>query len=83
MAEPPPVRVVTYNVLSSHLCEPNYYVKCDPADLDPPTRLDRVKRQLEPHVSRPMRAIHSTFSPFTVHPQPVHSNVHSSFTAPV
>ena len=47
---PPPVRVVTYNVLSSHLCEPDYYVKCDPADLDPATRLSRVKAQLQPHV---------------------------------
>jgi len=43
-------RVVTYNVLSSHLCEPEHFTACDPSDLDPPMRLARVKEQLEPHV---------------------------------
>jgi len=36
------VRVVSYNVLSSHLCEPGYFVKCSPENLDPDTRLERV-----------------------------------------
>ena len=51
----PFTRVVSYNVLSSHLCEPEHFVKCDAADLDPPTRLRRVQEQLSdglPHTSR-------------------------------
>lgn len=50
LIEPSPVRVVTYNVLSSSLCEPDYYVKCKPGDLDPTVRLARVKEQLSPHL---------------------------------
>ena len=46
----PSVRVVTYNVLSSHLCEPTHYTACAPEDLDPPTRLRRVQEQLRPHI---------------------------------
>lgn len=43
-ATPSPfVRIVSYNVLSSHLCEPEHFLKCDPADLDPPTRRKRVE----------------------------------------
>lgn len=90
---PPPVRVVTYNVLSSHLCEPEYYVKCDPADLDPSTRLSRVKEQLAPHVSFPPSAasphVHTVNSRYSFRPTSTHrcgsrasSSRHSLFSAP-
>jgi len=54
---PPPgaatgLRLVTYNVLSSHLCEPDYYVASPPEDLDPPTRLKRVQNQLLDEMGR-------------------------------
>jgi hypothetical protein len=39
--------VVTYNVLSSSLCEEDYHVKCTPANLDPANRLRRVTKQLD------------------------------------
>lgn len=48
----PFVRVVSYNVLSSHLCEPTHYIKCDPADLDPDTRRQRVQQLLIPHMAK-------------------------------
>jgi hypothetical protein len=44
-------RVVTYNVLSSSLCEASYFTHCAPEDLDPPTRLARVLAKLEPEVA--------------------------------
>jgi len=52
-AVPPPafVRIVSFNVLSSSLCEPDHYIACKPGDLDPPVRLARLKEQLEPHMS--------------------------------
>lgn len=40
-------RVASYNVLSSKLCEPGYFVKCAKENLDPPTRLKRVQALLE------------------------------------
>ena len=36
------LRVASYNVLSSKLCEPGYFMKCAKENLDPPTRLKRV-----------------------------------------
>jgi len=48
----PQTRVVSYNVLSSHLCEPDYYVHCKAEDLDPATRLARVKAALTPHMDK-------------------------------
>lgn len=47
----PTVRVVTYNVLSSSLCEPSWFPKCDPKNLSPPTRLERVLDLLDKEVS--------------------------------
>ena len=47
-APPGFVRVVSYNVLSSHLCEPDHFLKCAPADLDPATRRQRVEALLKP-----------------------------------
>ena len=45
----PFVRVVSYNVLSSHLCEPSHFVACKPEDLEPAKRLERLKRALHTH----------------------------------
>lgn len=42
-----PIRIVSYNVLSSHLCSPSHFQACEPANLEPATRLERVKAQLE------------------------------------
>ena len=41
------LRVASYNVLSSKLCEPGYFIKCAKENLDPPTRLKRVQALLE------------------------------------
>ena len=38
----PFVRVVSYNVLSSHLCAPDHFLRCAPDALDPPQRLARI-----------------------------------------
>ena len=46
------VRVVTYNVLSSSLCEPGYFVKCAAEDLSPPNRLKRVAALLDAEVAK-------------------------------
>ena len=40
-------QVASYNVLSSKLCEPGYFIKCAKENLDPPTRLKRVQALLE------------------------------------
>lgn len=44
------VRVVTYNVLSSHLCDPNHFTHCDKTALNHWKRLERLKIKLEPFV---------------------------------
>ena len=44
------VRVASYNVLSSSLCEPGYFVKCAREDLHPPTRLKRVQASLQKEI---------------------------------
>lgn len=41
------IRIASYNVLSSSLCEPSYYTNSDPDALDPPQRLLRVIRKIE------------------------------------
>lgn len=48
----PFVRIVSYNVLSSHLCEPSHFVACKPEDLDPPKRLERIKAALQDQCER-------------------------------
>ena len=45
-------RVVTYNVLSSSLCEPEYFRNCAPEDLDPPSRLAKLLVKLEPEMKK-------------------------------
>ena len=46
------VPLVTYNVLSSGLCEPNWFPRCRPADLHPAQRLPRVQRKLQAEIDR-------------------------------
>lgn len=45
-------RFVTYNILSSHFSEPEHFVKCDRADLNPETRLKRVMGKLLPEMAQ-------------------------------
>lgn len=44
--------VTSYNVLSSHLAQPDHFRACDPADLEANTRLKRVKQQLNPEIEK-------------------------------
>lgn len=44
------VRVSTWNVLSSELCDPEYYSRNNPVDCVPEVRLERVKAQLEDEI---------------------------------
>ena len=48
----PLARVVSYNVLSSHLCGADHYTMCKPEDLDPPTRRKRVEALLMEHMDK-------------------------------
>lgn len=48
----PVARIVSYNILSSHLCEADHYIKCKPEDLDPPTRRKRVEALLTQHMDK-------------------------------
>eukprot|EP00928_Gymnodinium_smaydae_P041140 TRINITY_DN27852_c0_g1_i1.p1 TRINITY_DN27852_c0_g1~~TRINITY_DN27852_c0_g1_i1.p1 ORF type:complete len:481 (-),score=71.11 TRINITY_DN27852_c0_g1_i1:50-1447(-) len=41
--------IATYNVLSSHLAEPDYFTHCEPADLDASARLRRVLSKFDVH----------------------------------
>jgi len=41
------LRVYTYNVLSSHLCEPSHFRSCSPKALDPEARFVKVLSKLE------------------------------------
>ena len=50
-AAPNNIKVTTYNVLSSHLGGADYYTTCKPEDLDPPTRLQRLKSKLDQEVA--------------------------------
>ena len=45
-------RVVSYNVLSSSLCEADYHVKCKPDDLDESARLRRLVDKLGPEMEK-------------------------------
>ena len=49
---PTTLRVVTYNVLCSHLGGPDYFTACDPAALAPTTRLARVMAKLHAETER-------------------------------
>lgn len=41
------VRVVTYNILSSHLASPTHHTKCDPEQLEASTRLPKILSKLQ------------------------------------
>lgn len=45
-------RVVTYNVLSSALCAPSYFIGCDPDHLNPNKRLERILKMLHTDVEK-------------------------------
>jgi exonuclease III len=47
---PPTVRIVTYNILSSHLAEPEHFTHCHPSDLEPATRLHRIQHKLDAEI---------------------------------
>jgi hypothetical protein len=49
---PSTVRVVTYNVLCSHLGGPDWFQACKPEDLKPSTRLERVLAKLEVEMAK-------------------------------
>ncbi len=40
-------RVFSYNILSSHLSDPEHFTACDRANLDPNTRLERILAKLD------------------------------------
>ena len=44
--------VVTYNVLSSALASPDWFRFCDPANLEPDTRLTRVVSKLKSEIDK-------------------------------
>lgn len=45
------VRVVTYNLLSSSLCEPSYFIKNRAEDLNPVARLEKIEKLLDAEAS--------------------------------
>jgi 2',5'-phosphodiesterase len=45
-------RLITYNVLSSHLCEPDYFKSCDPQNLKPEVRLQRLIHKLQSEIKK-------------------------------
>jgi len=51
MSAPVNVKVTTYNVLSSSLGGADYFRSCTPENLDPPTRLRRLKTKLDAEVA--------------------------------
>uniref|UniRef100_A0A7S3QC25 Endonuclease/exonuclease/phosphatase domain-containing protein n=1 Tax=Chaetoceros debilis TaxID=122233 RepID=A0A7S3QC25_9STRA len=48
----PSVRVVSYNILSSELAEPDYHTLCTPEDLDTSIRLPRILGKLQSELDR-------------------------------
>ena len=51
MASSHDARLVTYNVLSSSLCEPTYFTHCAPKDLDPDNRYKKLLVKLEAEIT--------------------------------
>lgn len=45
-------RLITYNILSSHLCEPDYFKSCDPQNLKPELRLKKLLNKLTPEIEK-------------------------------
>lgn len=46
------MRMVSYNLLSSHLADPGYFVHCDPAALDKQTRLNRIEAKINQEIEK-------------------------------
>lgn len=46
------VRIVTYNILSSHLAQPDHFKYCRPIDLAPDTRFHRIQNKIEAETRR-------------------------------
>lgn len=49
---PSPLRVVSYNVLSSSLGCASYFTRCSPEDLESETRFDRIVKKLEEQMAQ-------------------------------
>lgn len=45
-------RVVSYNLLSSHLASPAHFKWCKPEDLDVPTRLNRLQNKIQSEIKQ-------------------------------
>lgn len=52
-----PIRIVSYNVLSSHLASPNHFTSCDPIHLDANNRLVKILTKLESELSDSLTTI--------------------------
>ncbi len=52
VTSPNTIKVSTYNVLSSHLSEADYFTHCDPMHLDPKRRLIELKKKLDVEVAQ-------------------------------
>ena len=48
----PSVRVVSYNLLSTHLASPSYHTKCNPCNLSAKNRLPKVLSKLETELTQ-------------------------------
>jgi mRNA deadenylase 3'-5' endonuclease subunit Ccr4 len=48
----PSHRLITYNVLSSHLSEADYFKSCDPQNLNPELRLQKLLKKLTPEIEK-------------------------------
>ena len=48
----PSVRVVSYNLLSTHLANPSYHTKCDPCNLIATNRLPKILSKLETELTQ-------------------------------
>ena len=46
------VRIATYNILSSHLAEPDYFTNCDPDVLEADYRLEKIISKLESEIAQ-------------------------------
>ena len=46
------VRVATYNMLSSHLAEPDYFTHCHPDHLEPATRFRRIQQKIDVEIGQ-------------------------------
>lgn len=45
-------RIVSYNILSSHLANPEHFASCDPVHLDANNRLEQILAKLTPYIQQ-------------------------------